>query len=347
MARGPAAGTIALDAHPSAEARRRDVKLWGAVAENLRADLMPPAGKPRPSAAERARLIDWIRADVQRVDCRAPDPGRVTLRRLNSSEYTFTIRDLFAVDVDPSEFLPPDDSGYGFDNIGDVLSVSPLLMEKYFDAAERVVRAVVAERPTVPELRRGRHDFKVVEEPGPGRFASEARFELPRSGRYQLRLKIGVGSPAPFAGKVAVQVFLDGRRLLRRSYAGRRPPPSLPVPAPPRRGASRSGASRWTRRAPSSRRAAPSTSTSTTSSSAVRRGRGSIPSRTGACSSGGRRRKIRRERLAYARELLRGVADRAYRRPVEESTARPPGRDCPQRRPGPTPVTSSGASARR
>ena len=96
---GSSRGDVALDAHASTEARRGDVRLWTAVLENLRADLMPPAGKPRPSGVERARLIDWIRGDVQQVDCRLPDPGRVTLRRLNRREYAFTIQDLFALKI--------------------------------------------------------------------------------------------------------------------------------------------------------------------------------------------------------------------------------------------------------
>jgi hypothetical protein len=312
-------GEVALDAHPSAETRRRDVELWSRVAENLRADLMPPAGKPRPSAAERARLIAWIRGDVQQVDCRAPDPGRVTLRRLNSSEYTFTIRDLFGVDVDPSEFLPPDDSGYGFDNIGDVLTVSPLLMEKYFDAAERVVRVLVAEKPAVPEVRRGRDAFELVEEPGPGRSVSEARLELPRPGTYQLRLEIGVGSPDPFAGKVQVQVFLDGRRLLRRSYShGNRGYPlrfRRPLAA---------GEHVWRLEVDAAgAQLAPGSSINVTIDDLVARG----PEGTRDYPEPHKRLFFEgpapadpERRLAYAREVLRRVADRAYRRPVEEST---------------------------
>ena len=317
--KGASRGDVALDAHASADARRRDVKLWSAAAENLRADLMPPAGKPRPSAAERALLIEWIRRDVHQVDCRAPDPGRVTLRRLNSSEYTFTIRDFFAVDVDPSEFLPPDDSGYGFDTIGDVLTVSPLLMEKYFDAAERVVQAVVADKPAVPELRRGPKDFKLVEEPGPGRSVSEGRLEVPRSGNYQLRLEIGVRSPEPFAGRVKVQVFLDGRRLLRRSWAaGNRSYPfrfRRPLAA---------GERVWRLEVDAGgARLAEGSAINVTIDDLVARGpegTRDFPEAHKRLFFQGPAPRNPAQRLAHARELLRRVADRAYRRPVEEST---------------------------
>src|SRR6266542_3399531 len=74
-----------------------------------------------------------------RCDCDHPDPGRVTLRRLNRAEYNNTIRDLVGVDFQPADDFPADDSGYGFDNIGDVLSLPPALLEKYLAAARRIL----------------------------------------------------------------------------------------------------------------------------------------------------------------------------------------------------------------
>src|SRR5262245_8407124 len=100
---------------------------------------MPPAGEERPTPEERQKVLDWIKFDVFRINPNDPDPGRVTVRRLNRTEYRNTIRDLTGVDYNTTEFFPVDDSGYGFDNIGDVLSVSPLLMEKYLQAAEKIV----------------------------------------------------------------------------------------------------------------------------------------------------------------------------------------------------------------
>ena len=78
-----------------------------------------------------------------------PDPGRVTARRLNRTEYNNTIRDLLGVDLRPADDFPQDDSGYGFDNIADVLSLSPVLMEKYMSAAERVARTALFGPPTL------------------------------------------------------------------------------------------------------------------------------------------------------------------------------------------------------
>ena len=83
------------------------------------------------------------------LDAAHPDPGRVTLRRLNRVEYRNTIRDLTGVDFKADEEFPPDDTGHGFDNLGDVLTVSPMLLEKYLGAAQAIVTQAV---PTVPKV---------------------------------------------------------------------------------------------------------------------------------------------------------------------------------------------------
>src|SRR6266705_5934141 len=141
-------GKVAFDEFKSDDEllARRD--LWFAVLRNVRAGLMPPEKKPRPSAEQIRALADWIKRDVFGIDPQNPDPGRVTIRRLNRVEYRNTIRDLLGVDFDTDSAFPPDDTGNGFDNIGAVLSVSPLLLEKYMGAAETIVIRAV---PTVPK----------------------------------------------------------------------------------------------------------------------------------------------------------------------------------------------------
>jgi hypothetical protein len=126
-----------------------DHAAWMAVLRNLRAETMPPADEPRPSADLRRRLIAFVERDAFRLDPARPDPGHVVLRRLNRHEYANTIRDLTGLDVEVKDELPSDDTGYGFDTIGDVLSMSPLLVEKYLAIAERVADAVADE--AVPE----------------------------------------------------------------------------------------------------------------------------------------------------------------------------------------------------
>jgi hypothetical protein len=120
--------------------------VWEAVADNLRSGDMPPPGKRRPSATEMDTINAWLDALVFQTDCNGgrKDPGRVTLRRLNRAEYNNTIRDLLGIDFKPADDFPQDDVGYGFDNIGDVLSLPPLLMEKYLAAAEKIVAKALA-----------------------------------------------------------------------------------------------------------------------------------------------------------------------------------------------------------
>ena len=142
-------GSVTLDDFASDDAIFAKPDSWNHVLKNVRAGLMPPAGKPQPTAAELRTLETWIKRDAFRLDPANPDPGRVTLRRLNRVEYHNTIRDLMGIDFRADEEFPADDSGYGFDNIGDVLSVSPLLLEKYLQAAETIVTRAV---PTVPRV---------------------------------------------------------------------------------------------------------------------------------------------------------------------------------------------------
>jgi hypothetical protein len=146
---GERKGGHAFDEFKTDTALVGDTKLWLAVLKNVRAGLMPPRGEERPTKEEQQRLFDWIELEAFGVDPADPDPGRVTLRRLNRVEYRNTIRDLMGIDYDTSDEFPADDSGYGFDNIGDVLSVSPLLMEKYLRAAERIVEKAVPTKPFV------------------------------------------------------------------------------------------------------------------------------------------------------------------------------------------------------
>lgn len=132
----------------------RERKLWENVLKMTASGEMPPEDHPRPTPAESEAFIEHVHALFDHADRNAkPDPGRVTMRRLNRVEYRNTIRDLIGIDFDPTEDFPSDDIGHGFDNIGDVLTLSPVLMERYLAAAERIVeRAIMPELP--PTLKR-------------------------------------------------------------------------------------------------------------------------------------------------------------------------------------------------
>jgi hypothetical protein len=123
-------------------------KRWKDVWQKVDMREMPPAGNTEPTLIERAKITSYIESVLAKIDGHgADDPGRVVIRRLNRTEYKNTIRDLLGIEA-PVENFPSDDVGYGFDNIGDVLSLPPLLMEKYLSTAEKILsRAVVVPRP--------------------------------------------------------------------------------------------------------------------------------------------------------------------------------------------------------
>lgn len=133
---GSSKGNLSLDDQESGAHHLDNKELWLKIWKNLRTDLMPPSDKDQPKAAQRQKVVVWIEQNVFLLDPAKPDPGRVTMRRLNRVEYAHTIKDLLDVDYDVSEHFPPDDTGYGFDTIGDVLSISTLHLEKYLAAAE-------------------------------------------------------------------------------------------------------------------------------------------------------------------------------------------------------------------
>ena len=137
---------------------RGERKLWKSALQMTENHQMPPENaKLQPTPDERAKLVAALKGVLNKIDPKAPlDPGRVTIRRLNRVEYGRTVRDLTGVDFDPSEDFPSDDIGHGFDNIGDVLTLSPVLMERYLAAAESIVeRCFPATPPKVPEKHDG------------------------------------------------------------------------------------------------------------------------------------------------------------------------------------------------
>lgn len=137
-------GDFALDLHKDYPALRGDLMHWDNVRQQIATHVMPPEKKEQPTLAERDALVAWIDDSVFWMDPEKPDPGHVVYRRLNRTEFDNTVRDTFLIDLKPAKEFPPDDSGYGFDNIGDVLSLSPVLMEKYMRAAGQISKAAFA-----------------------------------------------------------------------------------------------------------------------------------------------------------------------------------------------------------
>lgn len=175
---GESEGDFELDklATPGRIAEHPDI--WWKVLKNIRAGVMPPNDSAQLSKTELDLLTQWIKFDPLQIDPENLDPGPVAIRRLNRQEYGNTIRELMGIPFNEKLLFPPDDSGHGFDNVADALTFSPLLLDKYFQAAEIVVdRAVPKVTRIVPrQVFRGSdfrgNDFRGNGSRGRGSFAS-------------------------------------------------------------------------------------------------------------------------------------------------------------------------------
>ncbi|MDA0205792.1 MAG: DUF1587 domain-containing protein [Acidobacteria bacterium] len=188
---------------------------WAAMAEKMASGEMPPAGFPQPPAEQRTAVVEWVTAELARLDdLVAPNPGRVTASRLNRAEYDNTVRDLLGVRFRPADDFPQDDSGYGFDNIGDALSLSPVLMEKYLSAAEAVSRtAIFGVKELQPALTRFDPAFMNFDE------SQDAPFTYDET-----------GLSLPSALHVSHRFLADGDYDFTGLIRGFRPPGSEPIP---------------------------------------------------------------------------------------------------------------------
>jgi mono/diheme cytochrome c family protein len=206
---------------------------WEKVVKKLRSGTMPPAGRPRPDPATYAALATSLETALDRAAAAHPNPGRPPLHRLNRAEYTNAIRDLLALDIDGRSLLPPDDSGYGFDNIADVLSISPALLEQYMNAAGKISRLAIGDasmrpvvetynlRPTLLQDDRMGEDL-----PFDTRGGMAVRHYFPVDGEYQLKIRLrrthsnqirGLGEPNQ------IEVRLDRARVKEFTVGGEGP----------------------------------------------------------------------------------------------------------------------------
>ncbi|MFK5924175.1 MAG: DUF1592 domain-containing protein [Verrucomicrobiota bacterium] len=195
-------GGIALDEYADELELVSDKKMWAAVYDNLEKHLMPPPDKSQPGSDERELVIAWIESEVFQLDAKHPDPGKVTIRRLNREEYNNTMRDLIGLDLRPADSFPEDDTGYGFDNIGDVLSLPPVLMERYLKASGDILNQAIVTEAAAPEvLLYNENEFKGRKgKPNKsGDLSSNGTvavsLKVADSGKYQIAILAG-GSPA-------------------------------------------------------------------------------------------------------------------------------------------------------
>jgi len=210
---------VALDRFKESTAKSTDRGSWQKVLRQIQGRAMPPKDADQPSDAERQAINAWIVGYALKPDCsRGERPGHVTLRRLNRAEYNNTVRDLFGISITPADDFPSDDVGYGFDNIGDVLSLPPVLFERYVNAALDVSRAVVVSGDADSAPARS---FDGKQFPSNGAVTHEVEF--PAKGDYILRIR----AAGDQAGKepVKMAILLDDKELKKIDVRNRRDKP--------------------------------------------------------------------------------------------------------------------------
>ena len=210
---------------------------WEKVVRKLRARAMPPAGRPRPDQATYEAVASVLETALDRAAADNPNPGRTATHRLNRSEYANAVRDLLDLEVDARALLPPDDADLGFDNMADILSMSPARLERYLSAARRIARlalgdpagAPTSETYVVPKLRF--QDHRMSEDlPFGSRGGLAFRHHFPANAEYDIRIRLRrqlYGYIRGLQARQQLEVRIDGRRVAAFTVGGPRgtPPP--------------------------------------------------------------------------------------------------------------------------
>ena len=204
-------------------------ELFETVARKLRGRQMPPVGGPRPDTKTYDGFAAYLEQRLDEAALKSPEPGYASIHRLNRTEYGNAVRDLLALDVDASEFLPADDEGYGFDNIADVLRVSPSLLEQYLAASAKIAALAVGDPDTpavtavfrpAPDLAQGVH---VEGMPLGTRGGFKIRHNFPLDAEYEfdvflVRNIVGYMTGLEWAHELEIAV--DGERVFLAQVGG-------------------------------------------------------------------------------------------------------------------------------
>ena len=204
----------------------KGAEVWEKVLDKLQSQAMPPTGMPRPDAAFYHGLATYLETSLDYAAAVKPQPGRVAIHRLNRAEYTNAIRDLLDTEIDGDSMLPVDDSGYGFDNIADVLSVSPMLLTRYMSAAGKVARLAIGDPDIRPNLETydipytlEQNDRMSEDLPFGSRGGIAIRHDFPRDGEYVIMIRLqraGIEHDRQIIGldrQHQLDVRLDGERV--------------------------------------------------------------------------------------------------------------------------------------
>ncbi|HEX4771745.1 MAG TPA: DUF1592 domain-containing protein [Bryobacteraceae bacterium] len=322
-----------------------DAATWERVLRKLNAGEMPPPKLPRPKAETVSSFTVWLRGELDKEATLHPNPGHPTIHRLNRAEYSNAIRDLLALNIETGERLPVDDSGYGFDNIGDVLSLSPMLIERYMSVARLVARSAVGDTSVKPET----NLYAIGKSSRKGRVSDELPFDstgglsipydFPVDGEYVFKMKTPAsvlvsseGFPADphffevrvpvKAGIRSIGVTFQAENELPESVVVPSRRPAAGTPGPPtiaKMDVRLDGARLKLFDVPHLGSTAQLTSLMISGPYNVT-GPGNTPSRTKifVCSA-----KSAREEEPCARKILANLARYAYRRPVTDSDLTP------------------------
>ena len=336
---------LALDTLDSSQVGE-DPEAWERVVRKLRSRAMPPVGRPRPDEATYEDVAGWIESELDSVAAAAPNPGRrPALHRLTRTEYRNAVRDLLALEDLPKEFdvsmlLPADNATSGFDNLAELLFISPATLERYLAAARKISRLAVGDTSAPPVVDRYQLDRDLVQDrhldglPLGTRGGTVIRSHLPADGEYIVTVEFAQAARTEHEVEVSIDgarvgLFTIGGRPLVRGASGvfafeAEPPVDVRVPLRagprevavaflPKTGAQHEGLVRASRRGQARE---PAIATVTVSGPYGADGSGDTPSRRRifTCDPSG---------LAAgdpcAREILTTLARRAYRRPVTDA----------------------------
>ncbi len=206
-------GQVALGNEGELDKVMGDRVLWGRIWDNVLTKSMPPADMPQPSDEERQAFSKWVAESVYHLEEGRPATSRVVIRRLNRPEYHYAVEDLLGVSFSVDDNFPPDDTGYGFDTIGDVLTIPPSLMEKYFlaaeDISEKIRESAISHMPTI----NGSKNKTDKDKDGYSEIR-QSEYYVKYEGDYELAGKVEAGGDfSPYYGTIEIALVVDGKDI--------------------------------------------------------------------------------------------------------------------------------------
>jgi mono/diheme cytochrome c family protein len=202
---------------------------WEKVIRKLRAGAMPPPGAKRPEGTALRDLASFLENSIDKAALAKPDPGRATLTRLNRAEYGNAVRDLLGLEIDPAQYIPPDDQSFGFDNIADILRTTPPLMQRYISASWNLSRLAVGNPAISPVASTYRaspdlsQDVRLKDMPFGTRGGLKATHNFALDGEYEIKVRLWRVTADIIRGLEEphqIEVSIDGARVGFVTFGG-------------------------------------------------------------------------------------------------------------------------------